>query len=107
MVERDRRLRRDYEVRQTRSQGRPFAEGPLVARVRRSPTEPARNRYAVIAGKSPEALRVGKAAFRAQAGLPLADAYDVAVATMVDNMFADDAKEGIGAFLGKRMPEWT
>jgi enoyl-CoA hydratase/carnithine racemase len=61
---------------------------------------------AVIASKSPQALRIGKAAYRAQAGLPLADAYDVAVATMVENMFADDAEEGIGAFLGKRMPEW-
>ena len=39
-------------------------------------------------------------------GLPVAEAYDVAVAAMVDNMLADDAKEGIGAFLGKRMPEW-
>ena len=61
---------------------------------------------AVIAAKSPQALRIGKAAFRAQYGLPLAEAYDLAVATMVDNMLADDAKEGIGAFLGKRMPEW-
>lgn len=61
---------------------------------------------AVIAAKSPQALRIGKAAFRAQAGLPVAEAYDVAVAAMVDNMLADDAKEGIGAFLGKRMPEW-
>ena len=65
------------------------------------------DKYAsVIAAKSPQALRIGKATFRAQAGLPLPEAYDVAVATMVDNMFADDAKEGIGAFLGKRMPEW-
>jgi enoyl-CoA hydratase/carnithine racemase len=62
---------------------------------------------AVIASKSPQALRIGKAAFRAQAGLPLADAYDIAVATMTDNMLVDDAKEGIGAFLGKRMPEWN
>jgi enoyl-CoA hydratase/carnithine racemase len=62
---------------------------------------------AVIAAKSPQALRIGKAAFRAQAGLPLADAYDIAVATMTDNMLVDDAKEGIGAFLGKRMPEWN
>ena len=61
---------------------------------------------AVIAAKSPQALRIGKAAFRAQAGLPVADAYELAVATMVDNLFADDAKEGIGAFLDKRMPEW-
>ncbi len=61
---------------------------------------------AVIASKSPQALRIGKAVFRVQAGLPLAEAYDVAVAAMVDNMLVDDAKEGIGAFLGKRMPEW-
>lgn len=65
------------------------------------------DKYAsVIAAKSPQALRLGKAAFRAQAGLPLADAYDVAVKTMVENMLADDAREGIGAFLEKRMPEW-
>jgi len=62
---------------------------------------------AVIAAKSPQALRIGKAAFRVQAGLPVAQAYDLAVATMVDNLFADDAKEGIGAFLDKRMPEWN
>jgi enoyl-CoA hydratase/carnithine racemase len=61
---------------------------------------------AVIAAKSPQALRIGKAAIRAQAGLPVAEAYEVAVATMVENMMADDAKEGIGAFLNKRMPEW-
>ena len=36
----------------------------------------------------------------------MAEAYDVAVAAMTDNMLVDDAKEGIGAFLGKRMPEW-
>ncbi|HVK92781.1 MAG TPA: enoyl-CoA hydratase [Mycoplana sp.] len=61
---------------------------------------------AVIASKSPEAIRIGKATYRAQAGLPLPEAYDRAVATMVDNMLRDDAMEGIGAFLGKRMPEW-
>lgn len=65
------------------------------------------DKYAsVIASKSPEAIRIGKAAYRAQAGLPLPEAYDKSVATMVDNMLRDDAKEGIGAFLGKRMPEW-
>ena len=61
---------------------------------------------AVIASKSPEALRIGKAAYRAQAGLPLPQAYETAVSVMVDNMLRDDAKEGIGAFLEKRMPEW-
>ena len=57
-------------------------------------------------GLAQTASEEAKAAFRAQAGLPLAEAYDLAVATMVDNMLVDDAKEGIGAFLGKRMPEW-
>jgi ribonuclease P protein component len=51
MVERARRLRRGYEVRQARSHGRPYADGPLVARVRRSHTNPDRNRFAVVAGK--------------------------------------------------------
>ncbi|MDX3928668.1 MAG: enoyl-CoA hydratase [Shinella sp.] len=65
------------------------------------------DKYAsVIASKSPEALRIGKAAYRAQAGLPLREAYDRAVAVMADNMMEGDAKEGIDAFLGKRMPEW-
>lgn len=61
---------------------------------------------AVIAAKSPEALRIGKAAYRAQAGLPLPEAYDKAISIMVDNMLRGDAREGIGAFLEKRMPEW-
>jgi ribonuclease P protein component len=52
MVERERRLRRAYEVRQTRSKGRPYADGPLVARIRRNPAHPELNRYAVVAGKS-------------------------------------------------------
>ncbi|THK39880.1 enoyl-CoA hydratase [Ensifer sp. MPMI2T] len=61
---------------------------------------------AVIASKSPQALKIGKEAFYRQADLPLADAYDYAVGVMVENMLARDAEEGIGAFLGKRMPEW-
>ena len=52
MVDRNRRLRRSYEVRQTRSKGRAVADGPLVARVRRNPTNPESNRYAVVAGKN-------------------------------------------------------
>lgn len=51
MVERARRLRRSYEVRQARAHGRPYADGPLVARVRRNPASAERNRYAVVAGK--------------------------------------------------------
>lgn len=51
MVERSRRLRRSYEVRHARSQGRPVAHGPLVARILRHAARAESNRYAVIAGK--------------------------------------------------------
>jgi len=65
------------------------------------------DKYAsVIASKSPQALKIGKQAFYRQAEMPLAEAYDYAVGVMVENMLARDAEEGIGAFLGKRMPEW-
>ncbi|NRQ14256.1 enoyl-CoA hydratase [Ensifer sesbaniae] len=61
---------------------------------------------AVIASKSPQALKIGKEAFYRQAEMDLPDAYDYAVGVMVENMLARDAEDGIGAFLGKRMPEW-
>ena len=65
------------------------------------------NKYAaVIASKSPQALRIGKEAFYKQAEMGLAEAYDFATGVMVENMLARDAEEGMGAFLGKRMPEW-
>jgi len=59
-----------------------------------------------IAAKSPLTVAIGKCAFYAQAEMPLADAYAYAAQVMVDNMMARDAEEGIGAFLGKRKPEW-
>jgi hypothetical protein len=49
---------------------------------------------------------MGKRGFNQQAALPLAEAYAAASAVMVDNLLAEDAAEGIGAFLGKRTPEW-
>jgi enoyl-CoA hydratase/carnithine racemase len=61
---------------------------------------------AVIASKSPQALKIGKEAFYRQAEMDLPEAYDYAVGVMVENMLARDAEDGIGAFLGKRMPEW-
>ncbi|OJF92514.1 enoyl-CoA hydratase [Pararhizobium antarcticum] len=65
------------------------------------------NKYAaVIASKSPQALSIGKAAFNRQAHLPIEQAYDYAAGVMVENMLMADAKEGIGAVLGKRSPEW-
>ncbi|WP_426956210.1 enoyl-CoA hydratase [Muricoccus radiodurans] len=59
-----------------------------------------------IASRSALAVSLGKRAFHAQHGLPLEDAYEIAAATMVENLLAEDAAEGIGAFLGKRAPQW-
>ncbi|CAN7546792.1 enoyl-CoA hydratase [Pararhizobium sp. LjRoot238] len=65
------------------------------------------NKYAaVIASKSPQALKIGKEAFYRQAEMGIAEAYDFATGVMVENMLARDAEEGMAAFLGKRMPEW-
>jgi enoyl-CoA hydratase/carnithine racemase len=60
-----------------------------------------------IAEKSPLTLKIGKEAFQEQLDMPLADAYRYAAEVMVSNMLTDDAEEGIGAFLGKRTPDWT
>lgn len=59
-----------------------------------------------IAKKSSYTLKVGKQAFYQQAEMPLAAAYAHAAEVMVENMLAADAKEGIGAFLESRDPEW-
>lgn len=59
-----------------------------------------------IATKSPLALATGKAAFNAQLERPLAEAYAQMGRVMTENLLAADATEGIGAFLGKRAPEW-
>ena len=59
-----------------------------------------------IAEKSPATVALGKAAFYAQAEMPLEEAYEYASKVMTQNMMARDAAEGIGAFLEKRKPEW-
>jgi enoyl-CoA hydratase/carnithine racemase len=59
-----------------------------------------------IASKSSMTLATGKRAFYAQREMPLAEAYAHASQVMVDNMLARDAEEGIGAFIGKRAPNW-
>ncbi len=59
-----------------------------------------------IAGRSAEAIGFGKRAFHDQLSRPLDEAYAVASQVMVENFLADDAKEGIGAFLDKREPTW-
>jgi enoyl-CoA hydratase/carnithine racemase len=61
---------------------------------------------AKIGEKSPATVALGKAAFYAQAEMPLKEAYDYASKVMTENMMARDAAEGIGAFLEKRKPEW-
>ncbi len=61
---------------------------------------------AKIAAKSPLTVAMGKAAFYAQAEMPLKEAYAYTAKVMVDNMMARDAEEGISAFLDKRKPEW-
>ena len=66
----------------------------------------ARSLAALVAQKSPQAIRFGKKAFHAQREMSLAAAYGLASETMVENMLAEDAVEGIDAFLGKRAPNW-
>lgn len=61
----------------------------------------------VIVSKSPLTLKIGKEAFYRQVDMPLEDAYAYTAQVMTENMLARDAEEGIGAFLGKRKPEWT
>ncbi len=60
-----------------------------------------------IAQKSGHTLKIGKGAFYKQLEMPLADAYDYTAKVMAENLQADDAREGICAFLDKRKPEWT
>ena len=48
----------------------------------------------------------GKAAFYAQIDLDQAKAYAYAKEAMSMNALAEDASEGIGAFVGKRAPQW-
>jgi len=59
-----------------------------------------------LASKSSMTLATGKRAFYAQRQMTLPEAYDYASDVMVENMLARDAKEGIGAFIEKRAPQW-
>ena len=52
-----------------------------------------------IADKPSLAVKLGKQAVYAQAGLNLAEAYEKASLVMVENMMSADAEEGIGSFL--------
>jgi enoyl-CoA hydratase/carnithine racemase len=59
-----------------------------------------------IAAKSPLVVAIGKEAFYRQIELGLAEAYAFAAEVMTRNMLAQDAEEGIDAFLEKRPPTW-
>jgi len=61
----------------------------------------------LIASKPAATLAIGKEAFYRQIEMPLAEAYDYAAGVMVTNMLHAEAKEGIGAFIDKRPPDWT
>ena len=52
-----------------------------------------------IAAKAPDAIALGKRVFGEQAALPLAEAYGVASAGMVENLGLACAKDGIKGFL--------
>jgi enoyl-CoA hydratase/carnithine racemase len=59
-----------------------------------------------IATSSASVLALGKRAFYEQEGTDERAAYTLACAVMVDNAQADDAHEGMSAFLEKRKPQW-
>jgi enoyl-CoA hydratase/carnithine racemase len=59
-----------------------------------------------IASKSNLTIRIGKQAFYKQLEMPLRKAYSYTSRMMTLNMMANDAREGISAFLEKREPKW-
>jgi len=59
-----------------------------------------------IASKSNKVLEIGKKAFYKQLEMPLEEAYKYTSEVMSKNMMLHDAKEGISAFLEKRVPSW-
>ncbi|MBE0487728.1 MAG: enoyl-CoA hydratase [Halomonas sp.] len=61
---------------------------------------------ASICAKSAVAVRTGKAMFQRQLQMPLDEAYAFAGEVMACNMMAEDAGEGIDAFIEKREPHW-
>ena len=59
-----------------------------------------------IISKSNKVIKIGKKAFYKQLEMPLEKAYKHASKVMTENMLAQDAKEGINAFISKRKPSW-
>ena len=59
-----------------------------------------------ILAKSAVAVRMGKEMFYKQSEMGMAQAYEYASTVMACNMMADDALDGVQAFLDKRQPIW-
>ncbi|MDA9071921.1 enoyl-CoA hydratase [Candidatus Pelagibacter sp.] len=59
-----------------------------------------------IASKSNLTIKIGKQTFYKQLEMPLRKAYVYTSKMMAKNMMTMDAKEGISAFLEKRIPKW-
>ncbi len=59
-----------------------------------------------LASKSQAILKLGKRAFLAAEDLPLAQAIEMLAAQLSINVLAEDAAEGVTAFLEKRKPNW-
>jgi enoyl-CoA hydratase/carnithine racemase len=60
-----------------------------------------------IARASSYTVAIGKRTFYQQVDLDEPDAYSCAKEVMTENSLADDAQEGISAFLEKRAARWT
>ena len=65
-----------------------------------------RGRASHIASKSAYAIAQGKRSFYRQLEMDRGDAYDYAGEVIYRTIQADDAREGITAFLEKRDPVW-
>ena len=60
-----------------------------------------------ISSASTQTVAMGKPAFYRQLDMDRPTAYGFAQRVMVENLLAEDAQEGINAFLEKREPKWV
>jgi enoyl-CoA hydratase/carnithine racemase len=60
----------------------------------------------ILAKKSPVALQIAKKAFYAAADLDYYKAFEYMNEAFARLCTAEDAKEGVSAFLERRTPEW-